>query len=102
MTKKEFKQKTKNMTTFDSVHRKWMKNPEFRKAYLALKPEYDLIRDSIRRRIKKEMTQKQLAEKLGTKQSAISRFEKGKGNPTVSFLKDVTEALGGTLKISVK
>lgn len=102
MTKEEFEKKIKNLTTFKEYHKRQMRNPGFRKAYLALKPEFDLIRDVIRKRLEKGMTQKQLAEKLGTKQSAISRFEGGEGNPTVSFLKDLTKALGGKLKISIK
>jgi len=102
MTKKEFNKKIKGMTTFDSFLRAQMKNPKFKKEYLALGPEFDLIESVIRKRIKSGLTQKQLAKKLGTKQSAISRFEGGEGNPTLSFMNNVAVALGATLKIIVK
>ena len=48
------------------------------------------------------MTQEALAKKIGTKQSAIARFESGKTNPTISFLSNIAEALGGELTVSLK
>jgi ribosome-binding protein aMBF1 (putative translation factor) len=102
MTKKEFNKKIKGMTTFDSLHRKWMKKPAFKKAYLDSQPEFDLVVKMMEKRIKEGLTQKQLAKKLGTKQSAISRFESGNSNPTVSFLSNLAHALGAELQISVK
>jgi len=39
MAKKEFNKKIKNLPTFRSMLRKEMKNPEFRREYLALKPK---------------------------------------------------------------
>jgi len=50
-------------------------------------------------RIKKDLTQKELAEKLGTTQSAISRLEKGNVSPTVAFLKRLADALDSRLDI---
>jgi ribosome-binding protein aMBF1 (putative translation factor) len=102
MTKDQIiKRKLSKLKSFDEFHREQMKDPEFRRAYLALKPEYDLIKIIIRKRINGELTQKQLAKKLGTKQSAISRFESGRGNPTVLFLYNIADALGIELKISI-
>ena len=47
------------------------------------------------------MSQKQLAEKIGTKQSAIARLEGGNTNPSVAFLEKISKALGGKLQISI-
>lgn len=40
------------------------------------------------------MTQKELADKIGTEQSSISRFEKSMKMPSISFLTQITNALG--------
>jgi transcriptional regulator with XRE-family HTH domain len=53
-------------------------------------------------RIKGEMTQAQLAEKMGTKQSAIARFESGRSNPTFDFIQRLATALGLKLSITVQ
>ena len=55
----------------------------------------------IRKRVEKGLSQKELAQKIGTKQSAISRLESGTYNPTIAFLQKVGEALHSKLKISL-
>ncbi|MEK7219101.1 MAG: helix-turn-helix transcriptional regulator [Patescibacteria group bacterium] len=99
--KKEQKKSIKNMTKFSDLHKKWMQNPKFRKAYDDLEPEFAIIRALIKMRIEKKMSQKDLAKKLGTKQPAIARFESGAYNPTLSFLKKLSTALGGKLEIKI-
>lgn len=44
-------------------------------------------------RIQKGYTQKQLADKMGKKQSSVARLETGKYPPTISFLNDIAKAL---------
>ena len=75
------------------------RDPKVKKAYDDLEFEFTLIRAILDARTKKGMTQKKLAEKLGTKQSAIARFEAGNANPTLSFLKKLSRALD--LKLTV-
>ena len=70
-----------------------MKNAEFKKAYDELEPVYQTIRELVAYRIKKGLTQKQLAEKIGTRQSSISRLESSGQLPSLSFLKSVADAL---------
>jgi len=77
------------------------KDPELKKAYDALEVEYSIITQVIQKRLEKKMSQKQLAEKIGTKQSAISRLEGGNANPSVAFLEKVSKALGSKLQISI-
>ena len=82
------------------THRKLLlKDPEVRKALIEIEPEYQIARALIRARIDKNLTQKQLATKLGTKQSVLSRVENAKTTPTVSFLKRLAEVLNMNLKI---
>ncbi len=77
------------------------RDPELKKAYDALELEFSIITQVIQKRLDKGMTQKQLAEKIGTKQSAIARLEAGNTNPSIAFLEKVAKALGGTLRISL-
>jgi ribosome-binding protein aMBF1 (putative translation factor) len=96
--------KTKNgveYITHDDWHRESMRDPEFRKAYKALKPKYDLIRAILDARIKHGVTQAELARRVGTTQSAIARFESGVGNPTLDFLSKVSEAVGARLEVRI-
>src|SRR3989344_8617778 len=87
--------------SFSDVKARWMKDPKFKKAYEELQPEYAIIHAIIRKRIESKMSQKDLAKKLGTKQSAISRLESGNYNPTLSFLKKLSTTLGGKLEIKI-
>ena len=79
-----------------------LKNPEFRREYEKLQPEFAVIRAMIEARIKKGITQKKLAAKLKTKQSVISRLESGRGNPTVRFLQKLAAAFNTRLEINFR
>ncbi|MEK9156902.1 MAG: helix-turn-helix transcriptional regulator [Patescibacteria group bacterium] len=87
--------------TLMELKKEWMKNPEFRKEYKRLDPEFKLMELMIEKRIKEGLTQKEIAKKMGTKQSAISRFEVGKGNPTLQFMQKLADALGAKMKITI-
>ena len=76
-----------------------LKDPGFRKALEENRPEYEIARAMIMARIKNKMTQKELARRLKTKQSVISRVENAQTTPTVSFLRRFARAFGATLKI---
>ena len=99
--KREQKKSIKNMTKFSDLHVKWMKDPKYRKAYEDWEPEFAIIKAVLKKRIEARMSQQDLAKKLGTKQSAISRLESGSYNPTLSFLKKLSTALGGKLEIKI-
>ena len=77
-------------------------NPVLRAEYDALASQYEIIDAVIAARIERKMTQEELAERANTKQSNISRFESGNYNPSVKFLQKLAEALGKSLKISLK
>lgn len=89
------------MRDFDDILKEALKDPEFKKEYDALELEYSIIEQVIRKRLEKGLTQQQLAEKIGTKQSAIARLESGSTNPSVAFLEKVSKALGSKLQISI-
>ncbi|HIR09101.1 MAG TPA: helix-turn-helix domain-containing protein [Candidatus Avoscillospira stercoripullorum] len=76
--------------------------PEVKEEYDALAPQYEIICAEIESRRAIGMTQKQLAEKMGTAQANISRFESGTYNPSLAFLQKMADSLGKTLKISLE
>lgn len=89
------------MRDWEDFKKELLKDPEFKKEYDALEVEYSIITQVIQKRLDKRMSQKQLAEKVGTKQSAISRLEGGNTNPSVAFLEKISKALGSKLQISI-
>ena len=90
------------MKNFNELKNKLLRNKETRKAYQELAPQYAIIEMIIKKRLKAGLSQEALARKIGTKQSAIARFESGRTNPTLSFLTNITTALNGKLTISLK
>ncbi|MBI5613475.1 helix-turn-helix transcriptional regulator [Candidatus Gottesmanbacteria bacterium] len=84
---------------FTEWEKKSLKNPKIKAEYDRLQPEFALIQAMIDARIHKRVTQEELAKKIGTKQSVISRLETGRGNPSVAFLKKFADALHTRLEI---
>lgn len=89
------------MRDWEDFKKELLRDPEFKKEYDALELEFSIIEQVIRKRLQEGLTQKQLAEKVGTKQSAIARLEGGNANPSVAFLQKVSKALGSKLQISI-
>ena len=79
-----------------------LKDPEFKNEYKALEPEYEIIRNIILARKELNMTQEELAERSGIKQSNISRIEKGTYNPSLSSLKKIAKGLNKDLHIEFR
>lgn len=84
----------KKMPRFKDVLKKSLKDPEFRREYKALEVEDQIIRAIIQKRITEGMTQKKLAQKVGTTQSAIARFEREGINPSFDFVQKIARAVG--------
>ncbi|MCL5011023.1 MAG: helix-turn-helix transcriptional regulator [Patescibacteria group bacterium] len=89
------------MKNYKQLKNRLLKDKEVKKSYEALRPEFEFITAIIKKRIEKGLTQKMLAKKLGTKQSAISRLESGAYNPSFAFLKKIVNAMNLELKISL-
>lgn len=87
---------------FEEYKAELLKNPAVKQEYDALSPEYELMRQLINARLAMNMTQKQLAEKIGTKQSSIARLESGNYNPSFQFLQKIAAALGKKLSFSLQ
>ncbi len=88
--------------SFSKVKREMLRDAGVKRAYENLQPKYEIIRAVLDARINRGLTQTQLANRIGTTQSAIARFESGAGNPTLDFLMKVSEALGKRLEVNVR
>ena len=63
--------------------------------------EYNVIEEIILARKEKKLSQKDLAELIGTKQSNISRLEHGNYNPSLEFLNKIAQAMGKELVVRI-
>lgn len=87
--------------SFDAYLKDALKNPKFRKGYEEEKRKLDIGYQVFLARTKLGMTQTDLAHKIGTRQSNISRLEFGNYNFTVEMLSKIARALGAQLKIEL-
>ena len=83
------------MTKLNDALAQKMQNPEFRQAFDECEQEFQIAQQLTKLRKQKGYTQKELAEKAHTSQSAIARLESGQHqNLTLAFLQRVSRALG--------
>ena len=87
--------------SFDEMKKDLLKDDEFKAEYEKLKPRYEAIEQIIRARKEQNMTQAELAKRVGTQRSNISRLESGNYNPSLDFLTKVSEALGKSLVVQL-
>lgn len=75
--------------------------PDVRREYDALKEEFDLLDEILKARADAGLTQADLAERIGTTQSAVARLESaiGKHSPSLATLKRYASALGYRLQV---
>ena len=93
------RKRTTRMTTLDDFLNEQLKDPEFRKEYEALQPEFEIKRAMIEARRNSGMTQKQLADKTGIAQADISKLETGNANPSLKTLQRLAAGMGMRVKI---
>jgi predicted XRE-type DNA-binding protein len=84
--------------SFDDYVTEQMRNPEFKAEYDALEGEFNFIQQMINLRLKKGLSQRQLADLVGTHQPSISRLEAGRIG-SIAFLQKVANALDASVEI---
>ncbi len=88
---------TNKTILFDDWLEQQLEDPELRDAVEDREIAYQITR----LRMTKGITQTQLADIVGTKQSSIARLESGKTMPRLSFLRKIINALGGRLDLEI-
>jgi transcriptional regulator with XRE-family HTH domain len=79
---------------FETLRRKWMKDPKFRAEYERIGPEMDLAMTLAEARRKAGLTQAELAARMKTSQAAAARIESGRGVPKWETIERYARALG--------
>ena len=87
--------------SFEEMKNDLLKDNEFKTEYEKLKPRYEAIEQIIKARKEQNMTQAELAKRVGTQKSNISRLESGNYNPSLDFLAKISEALGKSLNVQL-
>lgn len=86
--------------TWDEVKRERADSPARRRGYERAERTIRLALEIHELREKRGLSQRELAERLGTTQSAVARLEAGNVSPSLPTLDKVAEALGVELVVS--
>ncbi len=74
-------------------------HPDIREQYESMRPRFEVISALIRARKEAGLTQAQLAERMGRRQSLVSAIESGRRSPRFETLADAARALGYELRV---
>ncbi|MDP3941518.1 MAG: helix-turn-helix transcriptional regulator [bacterium] len=89
------------MKNWKALKSELLKDKDVAREYKNLTPRFAIVSQIIEARLKRGITQAQLAKKIGTKQSAIARLESGNTNPSLAFLEKLAQAMDYRLKIEI-
>lgn len=87
------------MTDLKRLHKRWSRNPRYRKAYDALQDEFVIAQSMIDARKRAGLTQTEIAKRIKTTQSVIARLESGRSLPSGRTLQRYARATGSRLAI---
>lgn len=83
---------------YEHTRRKFAHDPDFIRERAALEDEFTVAEAMIRARAAADLTQAQLAERMGVSQPAIAKLESGK-SVSLNTLKRYAQATGTRLKV---
>ena len=91
------------MLTHKQLRAKALGRAEIKARFDELGEEYALLDEFLKARAAHGLTQAQVAEKIGTTQSAVARMESGRGkhSPSLATLSRYAEALGCRLEVKL-
>jgi DNA-binding XRE family transcriptional regulator len=78
------------------------RNPAYEEELARLAPFEAVARLVIKYRLEHDLTQQQLAARIGTSHSAISRLESGQATISLKTMKRIAEAFGGRLLVGIE
>lgn len=87
------------MARVTEMHKRWMNEPKYRKAYEALEDELAMAKAIIAARNRAGLTQMELARKMGTTQPVVARMEGGGIQPSLRTFQRLAQATGSKLTI---
>jgi transcriptional regulator with XRE-family HTH domain len=87
------------MARVSDMHKSWMNESGYRKAYEALEGEFAFAEAVIDARNRVGLTQSELARKMGTTQPVVARLEGGRSRPSMRTLERLARATDTRLLI---
>ena len=87
------------MADIKSLHRKWSRDPKYRKAYDELSEEFAIAQAMVEARKRAGLTQTEMAKRIKTTQSVIARLESGSSLPSGRTLQRYARATGSRLEV---
>lgn len=84
---------------FEVIKAELLSNPEVKREYDALEQEFAIASELIRARARACLSQAELAERMGTSQSAIARLESGRTLPSAKTLIRFAKATGSKVEL---
>ncbi len=78
-----------------------LEDPAFSEAWAESEVAYQITRQIIALRLQRGLTQKEVARRVGTTQSAIARIESGEQNISIKMLKKLADVLKANIKIDL-
>ncbi len=89
------------MTKFSTLKRQMLADPEARAEYDKLGPEFEIAGELIAARKRAQLSQAELADRMGTTQSAIARLESGRKMPMMRTVQRYAEATGSRVRLTL-
>jgi DNA-binding XRE family transcriptional regulator len=90
------------ITAEEASARRAARDPEYRRLRDQWQPYEEVAWQLVRYRMDHKLTQQQLAKKVGTSHSQISRIESGRHRTSVETLRRIAEAVGMRLVIGLE
>lgn len=90
------------MKDWNTLKKELLRDAKFKRLYEESQPEFEIAKTIIRARVENQITQKELAKRMNTTQSVISRVEQAKTSPSISFLKRLAAALNTSLLVQFR
>jgi predicted transcriptional regulator len=84
---------------FEKFKASLLADPKVRREYEALAPEFEISAELLRARLRAGLSQAELAERMGTSQSAIARLESGQTLPSTKTLLRFAEATRSRIRV---
>lgn len=84
---------------FEDFLAEHLKDENVKREYDALEPEFQIIHAMLDARLAENLTQQQLADRMGIDRADVSKLENGNANPSLKMLKRLAAGLNRTLKI---
>jgi len=89
------------MTKLTDLKKRLMRDPKFQEEYTIVDEEYELITALVRAPEAANLTQAELARRIGTTQAAIARLEGGTESPSFATLRRNAAATRTRVKVTL-